>query len=138
MVLIVEDDVATGQTIETAINDERGYEAEVVSSGDAALASIARRSPDLMLLDIQLPGMSGLELYDRIRADGRFDGIPIVFETGGGREHAQQLRDRGIATYVKKPFDLIELVRFVKRLAPLRAAARPVRTPLQDPVQNPV
>ncbi len=127
MVLIVEDDVATGQIIESAINEERGYEAEVVASADAALASIARRSPDLMLLDIQLPGMSGLELYDRIRADDRFDGIPIVFETGGGREHAQELRDRGIATYVKKPFDLIELVRFVKRLAPLRAAARPVQ-----------
>ena len=134
MVLIVEDDVATGQTIETAINDERGYEAEVVSNGDDALASIARRSPDLMLLDIQLPGMSGLELYDRIRADGRFDLLPIVFETGGGRENAQELRDRGIATYVKKPFDLIELVRFVKRLAPLRAAALPVRHPISNPV----
>ena len=134
MVLIVEDDVATGQTIETAINDERGYEAEVVADGDAALAAIARRSPDLLLLDIQLPGMSGLELFDRIRADSRFDGIPIVFETGGGREHAQELRDRGIATYVKKPFDLIELVRFVKRLAPLRAAARPVQNPVQNPV----
>lgn len=125
-VLIVEDDEPTGAVLEMAINGERGYEAELVSDGDAALASMARRSPDLLLLDIQLPGMSGLELYDRIRADGRFDRLPIVFETGGGREHAEGLRARGIATYVKKPFDLEELVRFVKRLAPLRAAARPV------------
>ena len=134
MVLIVEDDVPTGQILESAINDERGYEAHVVSNGDAALAAIALRSPDLLLLDIQLPGMSGLELYDRIRADGRFDLLPIVFETGGGRENAQQLRDRGIATYVKKPFDLVELVRFVKRLAPPRAAVRPDPNPAPKPI----
>lgn len=114
-----------GRSSRRRSNDERGYEAQVVSSGDAALVAMARRSPDLLLLDIHLPGMSGLELYDRIRADGRFDRLPIVFQTGGGREHAEEPRERGIATSVKKPFDLTELVRFVKRLAPLRAAARP-------------
>ena len=123
LVLIVEDDDLTADVLEAAINQEHGYEAERVSSGDAALAALARRSPDLLLLDIQLPGMSGLELYDKIRADDRFKGLPIVFETGGGREHADGLRARGIATYVKKPFDLDELVRFVKKLAPpLRGA----------------
>jgi CheY-like chemotaxis protein len=64
--------------------------------------------------------MSGLELYDRIRADPRFHTMPVVFETGGGREHAQELRDRGVATYIKKPFDIHELVKLVKRLAPPR------------------
>lgn len=126
-VLIVEDDEPTADVLEAAINQERGYVAERVSSGDEALASLALRSPDLLLLDIQLPGMSGLELYDKIRADDRFKGLPIVFETGGGRRHAEALRARGIATYVKKPFDLEELVRFVKKLAPpLRGVARPV------------
>jgi DNA-binding response OmpR family regulator len=126
LVLIVEDDDLTADVLEAAINQEHGYEAERVPNGDAALAALARRSPDLLLLDIQLPGMSGLELYDKIRADDRFKDLPIVFETGGGRRHAEALRSRGIATYVKKPFDLDELVRFVKKLAPpLRGAARP-------------
>ena len=126
LVLIVEDDEPTADVIQAAINQERGYEAQRVSNGDDALAALARRSPDLLLLDIQLPGMSGLELYDQIRADERFKGLPIVFQTCGGRRHAEALRSRGIATYVKKPFDLEELVRFVKKLAPLRGVARPV------------
>jgi DNA-binding response OmpR family regulator len=45
----------------------------------------------------------------------------VVFETAAGREQTEELRARGVATYVKKPFDLEELVRFVKRLTPPRA-----------------
>jgi DNA-binding response OmpR family regulator len=120
LVLIVEDDKATGDLLATAINDERGYKAVRVESADAALDALAVIDPDLFVLDIRLPGMSGLELYDHLRADERFRSIPVVFETGTGREHAQDLRDRGIATYIKKPFDLEELVRFVKRLVPPR------------------
>jgi two-component system response regulator GlrR len=120
LVLIVEDDKTTGDLLATAINDEHGYKAVRVETADEALNALAVVHPDLLLLDIRLPGMSGLELYDRMRADERFRALPVVFETGTGREHAQELRDRGIATYIKKPFDLEELVRFVKRLVPPR------------------
>lgn len=120
LVLIVEDDKATGDVLASAINDQRGYKALTVGNGDDALDALGRIDPDLLLLDIRMPGMSGLELYDRIRADPRFRSLPIVFETGTGREHAAELRARGIATYIKKPFDLDELVRFVKRLVPPR------------------
>lgn len=118
VVLIVEDDKSTRDVLATAIDSERGYESVRVANGDEALAVLGRTPPDLLLLDIHLPGMSGLELYDRIRADDRFKHLPVVFETGAGRESADALRERGIATYVKKPFDLEELVRFVKTLVP--------------------
>lgn len=120
LVLIVEDDKTTGDLLASAINDQRGYRAMIVPSGDDALEALGRIDPDLLLLDIRMPGMSGLDLYDRVRADPRFGSLPIVFETGTGREHAAELRERGIATYIKKPFDLDELVRFVKRLVPPR------------------
>jgi CheY-like chemotaxis protein len=118
LVLIVEDDEPTGEMLATAIEEERGYRAVNVASADEALAALATTPPDLLVLDIRLPGMSGLELYDRIRAQERFRHLPVVFETGSGREHAEELRARGIATYIKKPFDIDHLVRFVKRLAP--------------------
>jgi CheY-like chemotaxis protein len=120
LVLIVEDDKPTGDVLAGAINGERGYHAITAATADEALAAMSRVDPDLLLVDIRLPGMSGLELYDRIRADPRFRTLPVVFETGGGREHAQDLRDRGVATYIKKPFDIHELVKLVKRLAPPR------------------
>jgi len=122
LVLIVEDDKATGDVLASAINDQRGYSAVTVASADEALAALSRVDPDLMVVDIRMPGMSGLELYDRIRADPRFRSLPVVFETGTGREHANELRERGIATYIRKPFDIAELVRFVKRLVPPRSA----------------
>jgi CheY-like chemotaxis protein len=125
LVLIVEDDKTTGDLLASAINDQRGYRAFSVASGDDALDALGRIDPDLLLLDIRMPGMSGLDLYDRVRADPRFRSLPIVFETGTGREHAAELRARGIATYIKKPFDLDELVRFVKRLVPPRNGAKP-------------
>ncbi|HEX6061155.1 MAG TPA: response regulator [Candidatus Limnocylindria bacterium] len=120
LVLIVEDDKTTGDLLASAFNEQRGYEALAVASGDAALDALGRIDPDLLLLDIRMPGMSGLDLYDRVRADPRFRSLPIVFETGTGREHAAELRARGIATYIKKPFDIEELVRFVRRLVPPR------------------
>jgi CheY-like chemotaxis protein len=120
LVLIVEDDKTTGDLLASAFNEQRGYTALTVENGDDALDALGRVDPDLLLLDIRMPGMSGLELYDRVRADARFRSLPIVFETGTGREHAAELRARGIATYIKKPFDLDELVRFVKRLVPPR------------------
>ena len=120
LVLIVEDDTTTGDLLATAINDQRGYTALTVASGDDALGALDRIVPDLLLLDIRMPGMSGLDLYDRVRADPRFRSLPIVFETGTAREHAAELRARSIATYIKKPFDLDELVRLVKRLVPPR------------------
>ena len=119
-VLVVEDDQPIGEVLVTAINAERGYAATRVETADDALATLARAVPDLLLLDIRLPGMSGLELYDRIKADERFRGLPIVFETGG-RDYGEALRERGIATYIKKPFDVDELVRFVRRLVPARS-----------------
>jgi CheY-like chemotaxis protein len=120
-VLIVEDDKVTGDLLAGAINDERGYRAVTVETADEALDAMGRIDPDLLVLDIRLPGMSGLELYDRVRADPRFRSLPVVFETAAGREQTEELRARGVATYVKKPFDLEELVRFVKRLTPPRA-----------------
>lgn len=118
LVLIVEDDRATGELLATVFNDERGYRAVRVGTADEALTAMAASLPDLLVVDIQLPDMTGIELYDRIRSDPRFSSLPVVFETGAGREHAQELRDRGVATYIRKPFDLEELVRFVKRLVP--------------------
>lgn len=118
LVLIVEDDRPTSDVLESAINDERGYRAVCAATADAALETLGEVAPDLLVLDIRLPGMSGLELYDRIKADPRFRSLPVVFETANVRDHIAGLRERGIATYVKKPFDIDELIRFMKRLVP--------------------
>src|SRR2546423_15299241 len=76
LVLIVEDDESTGNVLASALNDERGYRAQRVATAGEALEALTHIDPDLMVLDIRLPGMSGLELYDHIRADDRFRTLP--------------------------------------------------------------
>jgi|GEM_PF-1224883 len=129
VVLVVEDDKPIGDVLVAAINDEAGYTAVRVGTASDALETLASIPADLIVLDIRLPGMSGIELYDRLHNDVRYRDVPVIFETGTIREHTEELRDRGIAMYVKKPFDLNDVVSYVKRLAPAfpprAAASRP-------------
>jgi len=117
VVIVVEDEPAIGELIAGAISDEPGYYAVLITDPTKALETTKHIAPDVMVLDIRLPGMSGFELYDRLRSDARTQKIPVLFETANGAENAAEFRKRGIATYVEKPFDLWEIVGYVKRLA---------------------
>ena len=124
VVLVVEDDDAVGELLAGAINDEPGYVAVRVRKGTDALEALRTVKTDLVVMDIGLPGLSGLEVLDRMRGDERLRDVPVVFETAAAPVHAKDMRARGIAAYVKKPFDLNEIVAFVKKLAPLARARR--------------
>lgn len=65
-------------------------------------------------MNINLPGLSGIELFDRLRADSRWRDVPVVFQTARDTEHAAELRKRGVAAYLGK----YAAVGMVKRLAP--------------------
>ena len=117
VVLVVEDELAIGQLIADAISDEPGYCAIHVAAPMAALEATKHVTPDVMVVDVRLPGMSGFELYDRLQKDPRTSKVPVLFETASGAEAISEFRRRGIATYVKKPFDLNVIVGYVKRLA---------------------
>jgi two-component system response regulator RpaA len=127
VVLVVEDEPAIGQLIADAISDEPGYCAIHVAAPTAALEATKHVTPDVMVVDVRLPGMSGFELYDRLQKDPRTSNVPVLFETASGTEAMSEFRRRGIATYVKKPFDLNVIVEYVKRLASgATAGSRPL------------
>jgi DNA-binding response OmpR family regulator len=117
VVLVVEDEPAIGRLIADAISDEPGYCAIHVTAPMAALEATKHVTPDVMIIDVRLPGMTGFELYDRLQKDPHTSKIPVLFETASGPEALPEFRRRGIATYVKKPFDLNVIVAYVKRLA---------------------
>src|SRR2546428_5708963 len=117
VVIVVEDEPVIGALIADAISDEPGYCAIHVAAAPAALEATKHVTPDVMVVDVRLPGMSGLELYDRLKKDPRTNKIPVLFETASGPDVIGEFRRRGIATYLKKPFDLNEIVAYVKRLA---------------------
>ena len=118
VVLVVEDDRPIGELLASIINDEDGYVAIHVTRPGDALEVLKKVKPDLLVLDVGLPGMSGLELYDKVHADERFKNTPVMFETAIADQHRREFARRGIHDIVEKPFDINELVRRVRHLAP--------------------
>jgi DNA-binding response OmpR family regulator len=122
IVMVVEDDRPIGELLAGIINDEEGYRAIHVTRATEALRAMEQFKPDLLVLDVGLPGMSGFELYDRVREDERLRNVPVMFETAVSRENGAEFRRRGIRTVLQKPFDLSDLIASVKELAPPIAA----------------
>jgi two-component system phosphate regulon response regulator PhoB len=125
-ILIVEDE--EDLTLLLRYNLEAaGYEVETVARGDEADVRFKERTPDLVILDWMLPGLSGIEICRRLRARPDTKALPIIMLTARGEESE---RVRGLSTgaddYIVKPFSLPELMARVsallRRAAPERVA----------------
>ncbi len=122
-ILIVDDDDAVGLVLETMLA-ELGYEPEWVSSGAKALERIAERPVDLLLTDLRMPGMDGLELLRRAR-EADPDLPAVVITAHGTVAHALEALKLGAADFLSKPFDGAELAFVIpKALGTHRPQAR--------------
>ncbi len=120
-ILVVEDEPAIQDLIQ--INLEMGgYRVLVKSSAEDALKLVQHELPDLALLDWMLPGMSGVELARKLRADSRTKTLPIIMLTARGEEN-DKLRglETGADDYMVKPFSLKELEARIKAVLRRRA-----------------
>ncbi len=114
-ILLVDDDALLRRSLGFSL-ERAGYQVSSVSCAEDALALVGRQLPDLVLLDIGLPGMDGLDALRRLRDLGR---VPVVFLTARRRELDQVLGlELGADDYIAKPFDLDVL------LARIRVALR--------------
>jgi two-component system phosphate regulon response regulator PhoB len=115
-ILIVEDEDALSMLLRYNLEAE-GYEVDSVARGDEAETRLKERSPDLLVLDWMLPGLSGIELCRRLRARPETRQLPILMLTARGEESEKV---RGLATgaddYVVKPFSVPELLARVRAL----------------------
>lgn len=113
-ILIVEDEVAIGEMIALALT-RSDMQAEHAPDVRAAQEAIARKVPDLILLDWMLPGISGIDYARRLRRETLSRDIPIIMLTARGEEDDRVLGlDAGVDDYVVKPFSTRELVARVK------------------------
>jgi len=122
-ILLVEDEASLAETISYNLREE-GYKVHVVSDGLSALDSIRIEKFDLILLDIMLPGMDGLEVCRCIRRESN---VPILMLTAKSREIDKVVGlEVGADDYITKPFGMLELI------ARIRAALRRSRTETQS------
>jgi CheY-like chemotaxis protein len=113
--MVVDDDPDIRKTIKKALEFfNPNYNVTCVESGNKCYEMLKENKiPDLILLDIMMPGMSGWMLVDRIRENPLWKKIPVVFLTCRTDEFAEQTGKKISIDYIKKPFDLID---FKKRI----------------------
>lgn len=108
-ILAVDDDPEVLETVGRVLRHE-AYEVSLASSAAQALVQLEKRTPDLLVLDIIMPEMDGIQLCRQLRRDARFIPLPILFLTAkGSTDDIVSGLDAGADDYVVKPFELAEL-----------------------------
>jgi len=116
-ILLVEDDVMIGPGLKKGLG-MHGYAAEWVKTGADAIHSLEGGGFDLVVLDIHLPDMSGLDILKSIRANKTLADMPVILLTAhDGTENKVKGLDSGADDYMTKPFDIKELAARVRALA---------------------
>ena len=123
-VLVVDDEEDIVTYLVTLLQD-RGFQALGVCDAEAALEAIGVSTPDLILLDIMMPGQSGLSLYQKLRSSDRTADVPVLFISGcrhieelGKLAEAQKVEISKAACYLEKPIRVEELMRHISELLP--------------------
>jgi DNA-binding response OmpR family regulator len=116
-ILIVEDDFALRSML-ALLMQSLGYEVYQEENGSSAVRKVLDLRPDLILLDVNLPGMKGTEICGKVKSDVRVKDIPILMMTGEFREIEDKVEgfDRGADDYVVKPVDIGILIARVRAI----------------------
>ncbi len=127
-IMIVEDDENIAELISASVKTI-GHEAQTVGSASALFSLLPKLRPDLILLDIMLPDLSGLDILRKLKANAATQDIPVIFLTAKGSEADKVTGlELGAEDYITKPFGVLELLARIKaalrRTAPRQDIAR--------------
>lgn len=97
----------------------QGFDVEPVADGNIALATASEISPDLIIMDIQLPGISGVDLIAAAKKEAELKDIPVLAVTAfAAKGDEERIREAGAAGYLAKPVSIIPFMNAVKELLP--------------------
>jgi len=114
-ILIVEDHPTMREAMRLVLEGE-GFAIEEAADGEAALAAIHASPPDLLFLDLNIPGTSGTGVLEAVRADPAFADVRVIVVTAAGEEGRAEALRLGADEYFTKPFSPTALLRTVERV----------------------
>ena len=120
-ILVVEDDPSL-RTVIRMVLERAEFQVEEAPHGHAALEQIGASGPDLVLVDLNMPRMGGLELLERLRSNSTTASVPVVLLSG---RHDAAAAAQGADGLVTKPFEPADLVRTIRGVIESRAGSQP-------------
>src|SRR5205085_3990791 len=114
-ILVIEDDEYSRDALAHLLAAE-GYEARSASDGESGLAKAHEMQPDVIVLDLNLPGIDGKQVIQMIRNDGPLSDVPILIVTGDEDRAAQSAAELGAHGYLTKPVQFDNLLRAIDQL----------------------
>ena len=115
-VLIAEDDPDIAELLRQVMSARLDVATDVVANGALVMDSLTARRPDLLILDIDLPGLNGLDVFDLLRNDRHWQGLPVLFLTALPEKAATANTSAGVHEVMAKPFDIEDMLARVDRL----------------------
>ena len=124
-VIVIEDERNIIEAISFILSRD-GWDVVTHSNGHDAIDAVRLRKPDIVILDVMLPGKSGFDILQEIRGDGELGQIPVLMLTARGQEKDREMAQRaGASAYMTTPFSNAEVLDAVRHLATVGDAARP-------------
>jgi DNA-binding response OmpR family regulator len=114
-ILLVEDELDLVEITKSRL-EHSGYEVLAVPSGEEALALLQSSLPDLILLDLLLPGMRGEEVCKKVKMDAHLKQIPVILYTASAGDIENRTREVNADDYIIKPFEIKDLLSKIKKL----------------------
>ena len=150
-ILIVDDDPNIAMLVQLALSSNPDYATTIINDGNEAIESIQNKHPDVILLDVMMPGISGFEICKRVKSDEATKYIPVILITAK-TDTADKIHgmDIGANDYITKPFNPDELLARIKALLRIKdlerelgqkaelGAALKTSVTLQHEVNNPL
>ena len=114
-ILIVEDHPTMREAMRLVL-EEDGHRVEEATDGEAGIAMVRERPPDVVLLDLNIPVVSGAEVLETLKADPATSEVLVVVVTATGEEGRRKALSKGADGYITKPFSPLALLRTVERV----------------------
>ena len=115
-VLIAEDDPAIAWLLGEGISEIEDVETDVIMNGALVPDALAARRPDLLVLDVALPGLSGLDISDLVQNDPQWQDVPVLFLTASPEKARAAFAPTGVRRVMAKPFEIDALVAAVRQM----------------------
>ncbi len=123
-VLIIEDDEDIGNSVKYFLERNLQLSCEYISNAESAIYKLVHDSYDIIISDYKLPGISGMELINRLRDSSKYNQTPIIMMSGFFKEIIMASDENRFenVTFFEKPFEVDEFVRHIKLMLPRLAA----------------